>query len=210
MEVNVLNTSGTVVGSCVLNDEVFRREYNETLVHQIVVAYLANQRLGNRKQKDRSEVHYSTKKPWRQKGTGNARAGTRASPIWRGGGKTFPNSPTENFSQKVNRKMYRGAMCCVLSRLLQEDRILLLDKTTVDNNKTKNFCQMLSSLSIDSSSQNVVIIDEDFDKNFILASRNLFRVCLLNAHQLDAYNLIRSDKLIITTNAVKLVEGRLL
>ncbi len=131
MELKLLNDKGEAVGTVSAADELFAREYNEPLVHQVVVAYMANARLGTRKQKDRSEVKHSTRKPWRQKGTGRARAGMTSSPLWRKGGKIFPNTPEENFSHKVNRKMFRGAMACILSELVRQDRLNVVENFDV-------------------------------------------------------------------------------
>ena len=132
MELKVLNDQGQSAGTVAAVDTVFGRDFNEPLVHQVVVAYQANARSANRAQKDRSEVRHSTKKPWRQKGTGRARAGMTSSPMWRGGGKIFPNKPDENFSHKVNKKMYRAGMCSILSQLAREDRLAVVDSITVD------------------------------------------------------------------------------
>src|ERR687887_2736404 len=132
MELKMVGTSGNSGGTVKATDEIFAREFNQALVHQIVVAYQANARLGTRAQKDRGAVNHSTKKPWRQKGTGRARAGMTSSPLWRGGGKIFPNSPDENFSHKVNRKMYRAGLCSILSQLAREDRIRVVEQFKVD------------------------------------------------------------------------------
>src|SRR5262249_21459697 len=148
---------------------VFGRAYNEALIHQIVVAYQANARSGNRKQKDRAEVHHTTKKPWRQKGTGRARAGMSSSPLWRGGGRIFPSSPDENFSHKVNRKMYRAGICSILSQLAREGRLSIIEDLTIDAPKTKLLSQKLKEMGLDS----VLIVTDRFDENLYFASRNL-------------------------------------
>src|SRR5690606_3739600 len=140
-------------------DTIFGREYNEPLIHQVVVAYQANARGGNRKQKNRAEVHHSTKKPWRQKGTGRARAGMTSSPLWRGGGRAFPSTPDENFSHKVNKKMYRAGVCSILSQLAREDRLAIIDDISVDAPKTKLLAQKLKDMGVGS----VLIITEGFD-----------------------------------------------
>src|SRR6201993_3186908 len=137
LNLKVLNDRGEATSTLAAPQTLFGRDYNEALVHQIVVAYQANARLGTRAQKDRSEVRHSTRKPWRQKGTGRARAGMTSSPLWRGGGKIFPNSPDENFSHKVNRKMFRAGVCSILSKLAQDDRICVIDGLTVEQPRTK-------------------------------------------------------------------------
>src|ERR1700740_2537780 len=146
MELKLLNAQGQAASNVAAADTIFGRDYNEALIHQIVVAYQANARSGNRKQKDREEVHHTTKKPWRQKGTGRARAGMTSSPLWRGGGKIFPNSPDENFTHKVNRKMYRAGMASILSQLAREDRIRVVDEFKVDAPKTKMLAQKEKSM----------------------------------------------------------------
>src|ERR1700752_4119376 len=136
MQLELLNEQGQAATKVDAPDTVFGREYNEALVHQVVVAYQANARQGTRAQKDRATVKHSTKKPWRQKGTGRARAGMTSSPLWRGGGRIFPNSPDENFSHKVNKKMYRAGVCSILSKLLQDDRIAVIDGLSIEAPKT--------------------------------------------------------------------------
>ena len=137
MELKLLNDQGQAASNVAAPDTIFGRDYNEALIHQVVVAYQANARSGNRKQKDREEVHHTTKKPWRQKGTGRARAGMSSSPLWRGGGRIFPNSPDENFSHKVNKKMYRAGVCSILSQLAREGRLSIIESLSVDAPKTK-------------------------------------------------------------------------
>src|SRR5213595_3555373 len=150
-------------------DALFARDFNEALVHQIVVAFQANARLGTRAQKDRGAVNHSTKKPWRQKGTGRARAGMTSSPLWRGGGKIFPNSPDENFTHKVNRKMYRAGMASILSQLAREDRVRVVDEFRLDSPKTKLLAQKVKSMGFDE----LLVITEEVDDNLRLSSRNL-------------------------------------
>ena len=149
MELKLINANGEVAGNVAASDALFGREYNEALVHQLVTAYLANARSGNRAQKTRAEVHHSTKKPWRQKGTGRARSGMTSSPIWRKGGRAFPNKPDENFSQKVNRKMYRAGMATILSQLVRDDRLVVVEDLTVDSPKTKAFAEQVKKLGMD-------------------------------------------------------------
>src|SRR2546425_10203004 len=160
-----------MVGSGTVNatDDIFGREFNEALVHQVVVAYQANARIGSRAQKDRGAVNHSTKKPWRQKGTGRARAGMTSSPLWRGGGKIFPNSPDENFSHKVNRKMYRAGLCSILSQLAREDRVRVVDDFRVAQPKTKLLAQKVRSMGFDG----VLVITDEIDQNLRLSSRKL-------------------------------------
>src|SRR6476619_4507895 len=165
MELKMVGNSGTVNAT----DDIFGRAFNEALVHQVVVAYQANARIGSRAQTDRGAVNPSTKKPWRQKGTGRARAGMTSSPLWRGGGKIFPNSPDENFSHKVNRKMYRAGMASILSQLAREDRIRVTEAFTVTAPKTNLLAQKIKSMGLDT----VLVITDAIDENLMLSSRNL-------------------------------------
>src|ERR687896_1294975 len=162
MELKLLNDQGQSTANVTASDKAFGREYNEALIHQVVTAYMANARQGTRAQKDRGEVKHSTKKPWRQKGTGRARAGMTSSPLWRGGGKIFPNSPDENFSHKVNRKMYRAGMASILSQLAREDRLRVVDEFTVEAPKTKALAQKVKSLGFDELL--VITGDDDMDE----------------------------------------------
>ena len=184
------------------SDTAFGREYNEALVHQVVTAYMANARSGTRAQKDRSAVKHSTKKPWRQKGTGRARAGMTSSPLWRGGGKIFPNSPDENFSQKLNRKMFRAGLSSILSQLAREERLAVVDSFTIDQPKTKLLAQKLKGMGLD----NVLIITDAIDDNLHLSSRNLPHVNVLTVANTDPVSLIRHDRVIVTRNAVAKIE----
>src|SRR5918998_3384825 len=156
MELKLLNDQGESTASVSASDKAFGREYNEALIHQILTAYMANARQGTRAQKDRGEVKHSTKKPWRQKGTGRARAGMTSSPLWRGGGKTFPNSPDENFSHKLNRKMFRAGLSSILSQLAREERLAVVESFTIDAPKTKLLTQKLKGMGL----ENVLIITE--------------------------------------------------
>jgi len=198
MELKVINEQGQVGATIVVSDAVFGREYNESLVHQVVVAYQANARAGNRAQMTRSEVRHSTKKPWRQKGTGRARIGTTASPLWRGGGRAFPNTPDENFSHKVNRKMYRAGMAAILSQLVREDRLALVDSFSVDAPKTKMVVQKLKGLGVDSA----LLVTDNLDDNLMLASRNLPNVLVLEAKHVDPLSLIRFPRVVMTKGAL--------
>jgi large subunit ribosomal protein L4 len=172
MELKVLNSQGQSAGTTPAPATLFEREYNEALVHQVVVAYQANARQGTRAQKDRTTVKHSTRKPWRQKGTGRARAGMTSSPIWRGGGRTFPNSPDENFTHKVNRKMYRAGMTSILSQLARDDRIAVVDSLSVDSPKTKQLADKLKAMGLES----VLIITDSVDEN-LTWRRATLRTC---------------------------------
>lgn len=199
MELKLINSQGQAAGNVAAPDTVFARDYNEALVHQVVVAYQANARSGNRAQKDRAEVKHSTKKPWRQKGTGRARAGMTSSPLWRGGGRIFPNSPEENFAHKVNRKMYRAGMCSILSQLVREDRIAVVDEITVDSPKTKLFALKVKGLGFES----VLFITDSVDENLYLASRNLINVAVIEAKHADPVSLVHFKKVLMTKGAVE-------
>jgi len=205
MELKFLNDQGESAGNVSAPDTIFGRTYNEPLVHQIVVAYQANARAGTRAQKNRSEVRHSTKKPWRQKGTGRARAGMTASPLWRGGGRTFPNSPLENFSQKVNRKMYRAGICAILSQLVREDRVAVIDSFSVEAPKTRLLAQKLKGMGLDS----VLVIADRPDDNLLLAARNLANVLVLEPQHADPVALIHYRKVLITKPALARVEEML-
>ena len=202
MELKVLNDKGETTATLSAPQTLFGRDYNEALVHQVVVAYQANARLGTRAQKDRSEVRHSTRKPWRQKGTGRARAGMTSSPLWRGGGKIFPNSPDENFSQKVNRKMFRAALCSILSKLAQDDRIAVVDDMTVPAPRTKLLAQKLKAMGLDS----VLIITESVDENLDLASRNLKNVMVVEPRYADPVSMIYFEKIVLTRPAIAQLE----
>ena len=201
MELKIINTVGADTGSFVLDESVFGREYNEALVHQVITAYLANARSGTRSGKTRAEVRHSTKKPFKQKGTGRARAGMTSSPIWRGGGRTFPNRPDENFTQKINRKMYRSAIASIVSQLVRSERLIIANDIVVDTPKTKNFIQLLKNMSL-TEGKLLVVVDE-LSYNLVLASRNIPNVLVLEAYQLDPYTLLRSDKVVFTAKAIE-------
>src|SRR5690606_12353455 len=175
MELKLLNDQGQAASTVAAPDTVFGREFNEALVHQIVVAYQANARGGNRAQKSRGTVKHSTRKPWRQKGTGRARAGMTSSPLWRGGGRAFPSSPEENFAHKVNKKMYRAGIRAILSQLAREDRIAVVDSFTLDAPKTKLAAAKLKDMGLES----VLIITDALDENLYLATRNLPHVAVV-------------------------------
>jgi large subunit ribosomal protein L4 len=202
MELKLINDKGQSSSTVSASDALFAREYNEALIHQLVVAYQANARSGNRKQLTRAEVHHSTKKPFKQKGTGNARAGMTSSPLWRGGGRIFPNSPEENFSQKVNRKMYRAGLAAILSQLAREDRLAVVNDLALEAPKTKLLAQKLKGMGLDS----VLLVTDTLDSNLELASRNLPNVLVLEAHQADPVSLIRFSKVVFTKGAVSKIE----
>jgi large subunit ribosomal protein L4 len=202
MELKLINEQGAQVSSVQASDTTFGREYNEALVHQVVTAYLANARTGTRAQKDRSEVAHTTHKPWRQKGTGRARSGMSSSPIWRGGGKTFPNSPDENFSQKVNRKMYRASMQAILSELARSGRLAVVDDIKVEGPKTKALAQKIKGMGFDK----VMVVTDSMDENLYLSARNLANVLVVEAQYADPYNLVRYPNVLLTKSAVKKFE----
>ncbi|HFC5893331.1 50S ribosomal protein L4 [Neisseria lactamica] len=202
MELKVIDAKGQVSGSLSVSDALFAREYNEALVHQLVNAYLANARSGNRAQKTRAEVKHSTKKPWRQKGTGRARSGMTSSPLWRKGGRAFPNKPDENFTQKVNRKMYRAGMATILSQLARDERLFVIEALTAETPKTKVFAEQVKNLGL----EQVLFVTKQLDENVYLASRNLPNVLVLEAQQVDPYSLLRYKKVIITKDAVAQLE----
>ncbi|MCG7656045.1 50S ribosomal protein L4 [Wielerella bovis] len=202
MELKLINAQGQVSGSVAGSDALFAREYNEALVHQLVMAYLANARSGNRAQKTRAEVKHSTKKPWRQKGTGRARSGMTSSPLWRKGGRAFPNKPDENFSQKINRKMYRAGMATILSQLVRDERLFVIDSLSAATPKTKEFAEQVKNLGL----EQVLFITKQLDENVYLSSRNLPNVLVLEATQTDPYSLLRYKKVVLTKEAVAQLE----
>jgi large subunit ribosomal protein L4 len=205
MDLKLISDKGgsqEAAGTMAAKDEVFARAFNEALIHQLVVSYASNARLGTRKQKDRGEVRHSTKKPWRQKGTGRARAGMTSSPLWRGGGKVFPNTPDENFSQKVNRKMYRAGMASILSQLAREDRIRVVDEFKVAQPKTKLLAQKVKSMGFDQ----VLVITDEMDSNLTLSSRNLPNVEVIAAKQANPVSLVRYPTILLTKGAVARLE----
>ena len=199
MELNVINEKGQESAKLQASDLLFGRDFNEALVHQIVVAYQANARSGDRQQKDRSEVRHTTTKPWRQKGTGRARAGSTGSPLWRGGGRIFPNSPEENFSQKVNKKMFRAGMAAILSELARQGRLIVVESLSVDAPKTKLFAQKLKDMGLE---DRLLVVTGDLDENLYLSSRNLPNVLVLEAQEADPVSLVRFPKVLVTKDAV--------
>ena len=202
MELKLINAQGQVSGSVAASDALFAREYNEALVHQLVTAYLANARSGNRAQKTRAEVKHSTKQPWRQKGTGRARSGMTSSPLWRKGGRAFPNKPDENFTQKVNRKMYRAGMATILSQLVRDERLFVIECLSAATPKTKDFADQVKNLGL----EQVLFVTKQLDENVYLSSRNLPNVLVLEATQADPYSLLRYKKVVLTKEAVEQLE----
>src|SRR5260221_14226030 len=206
MELKLINASGAADGTVAASADLSGRDYNEALVHQVVAAYQANARYGNRAQKGRSDVQKSTKKPWRQKGAGRARAGMASSPLWRGGGKIFPNSPDENFSHKVNRKMYRAGIAAILSQLVREGRLAVIDGIAVDAPKTKLFVQKIKALGLAGT---VLVVVDAFDDNVFLSSRNLPDVLVLETREVDPVSLVRFNNVRLTKAALTQFEEML-
>jgi large subunit ribosomal protein L4 len=198
MQVELLNDQGQAAAKYDAPETVFGREYNEDLVHQIVVAYQANARQGTRAQKDREQVKHSTKKPFKQKGTGRARAGMTSSPLWRGGGRIFPNMPDENFTQKINKKMYRAGMASILSQLAREGRLAVVESLTVDAPKTKLLAAKFKAMNLES----VLVIADQVDDNLYLASRNLPNVLIVEPRYADPLSLVHYRKVLVTKAAM--------
>ncbi len=205
MELNLTTATGRASKKTIeVSDSNFGRDFNEDLVSQVVTAYMAAGRAGTKAQKNRSAVSGGGAKPWRQKGTGRARAGTIRSPLWRSGGKTFAATPRD-FSQKVNRKMYRGAMRAILSELLRQERLMIVDKFDVDAPKTKQAAEKIKALGLDS----VLIVDSSIGDNLYLSTRNLMKVEVREAGHIDPVSLVRFEKVVMTTDAVAKVEEML-
>jgi large subunit ribosomal protein L4 len=204
MDLNIAVPGKKAAKTVSVSDDTFGKEFNESLVHQVVVTYMAGARQGTVKQKTRSEVSGGGKKPWRQKGTGRARAGTSRGPLWRTGGVTFAARPQDH-SKKINKKMYRGALRCILSELVRQDRLLVVDEFKVESHKTKGLIKKLSELEL----QNVLIVSDEVDQNLFLAARNLHKVDVLEAAGVDPVSLIGFDKVLMTVPALKKLEGML-
>lgn len=200
MELTLKDASGAVE----VSEATFGREFNEALVHQVVTAYFAGGRQGTRAQKTRSEVSGGGKKPWRQKGTGRARAGTIRSPIWRAGGVTFA-SKTQDFSQKVNRKMYRGAVRSILSELVRQERLIVVEDFAIEEAKTKALVAKLNGLDL----KDVLIVTEEVSEALFLAARNLIKVDVRDAQTIDPVALIAFEKVLVTKGAIKQIEEAL-
>jgi large subunit ribosomal protein L4 len=205
MELKLLDAKGQATASVKASDELFGREYNESLVHQVVTAYMANARMGTRSQKGRSDIAKSTRKPWRQKGTGRARAGMASSPLWRGGGKIFPNSPEENFTHKVNRKMFRAGLAAILSQLARDGRLAVVEDFVLASPKTKMLAEKVKGMGL----QNVLIITDRIDENLVLSARNLPNVLVIEPKQADPVSLLRFNNTLITKGAVAKIEEML-
>ncbi|TXL64254.1 50S ribosomal protein L4 [Zeimonas arvi] len=209
MELKLLDAQGQASAKVEAPDTIFGRDFNEPLVHQVVVAFQANARGGNRAQKDRSAVRHSTKKPFRQKGTGRARAGMTSSPLWRGGGKIFPNSPDENFTQKLNRKMYRAGVCSILSQLAREDRVAVIESIALEAPKTKLLAGKLQAMGLGGKGESVLVITDSLDENLWLASRNLAHVLVVEPKHADPVSLVHFSKVLITRPALAMVQEML-
>ena len=192
MEFKILDKSGKL-----------SKKFNESLIHQLVTSYMSNGRSVTRAQKTRAEVKHSTRKPFRQKGTGNARAGMTSSPIWRGGGRAFPNRPDENYTQKINKKAYRVAMKSILSELVRQERLSIIEEFKIDSPKTKQFVEKIKTLGI---TENVLVLIDSFDENLYLSSRNLTNALVVEAKYADPVSLVHFSKVIATTEAVKQLE----
>ncbi|MBB6580007.1 50S ribosomal protein L4 [Comamonas odontotermitis] len=198
MKLELLNEQGKAASQVDAPETVFGRDFNEDLIHQIVVAYRANGRQGTRAQKDREQVSHTTAKPFKQKGTGRARAGMSSSPLWRGGGRIFPNLPEENFTQKINKKMYRAGMASILSQLAREGRLAVVESLKVDSPKTKALADKFKSMNLDS----VMVIAEEVDENLYLASRNLKNVFVVEPRYADPVSLVHFKKVLVTKGAI--------
>jgi large subunit ribosomal protein L4 len=198
MELKLIDQSGQSSANVAAADTVFGRDYNESLIHQVVTAYLANGRSGTRAQKDRGEVRHSTRKPFNQKGTGRARAGMTSSPLWRGGGRIFPNRPDENFAHKLNKKMYRAGVCSILSQLAREGRLAVVESFTLDAPKTRLLAQKVKSMGY----ENVLIVTASMDENLLLSARNLPNVNVCAVTHADPVSLIRHAHVLMTRPAM--------
>ncbi len=198
MQIELLNDQGLATSKFDAPETVFGRAYNEDLVHQVVVAFQANARQGTRAQKDREQVRHSTKKPFKQKGTGRARAGMTSSPMWRGGGRIFPNMPDENFSHKINKKMYRAGMASIFSQLAREGRLAVVDSIKVDSPKTKPLAARFKAMNLPS----VMVIADEVDENLYLASRNLVNVLVVEPRYADPLSLVHYRKVLVTRAAM--------
>ena len=203
MDLKFIDDKGQSTSTVPGSDALFARDYNEALVHQVVTAYRANGRQGTRAQKGRGDINKSHKKPWAQKGTGRARAGQANSPLWRGGGKIFPSSPDENFSQKVNRKMYRAGLASILSQLVREDRLSVIDAIALDGPKTKSFVKKIKEFGLTGT---VLVVTDKLDENTLLSSRNLSDVLVLETREIDPVSLVRFNNILVTRGAVAQLE----
>jgi large subunit ribosomal protein L4 len=206
MDLNLIDDKGQKASTVSASDALFGHAYNEALIHQVVTAYQANARQGTRAQKGRSDVNKSHRKPWAQKGTGRARAGQANSPLWRGGGKIFPSSPDENFSHKVNRKMYRAGIASILSQLVRENRLSVIEALAMESPKTKLFAQKVKGYGLEGT---VLLVTEKLDDNVFLSSRNLPNVLVLETREVDPVSLVRFNHVLLTKGAVAQFEEML-
>jgi len=207
MELKLVDKNGKLAKKGVtVSDDTFGREFNEALVHQVVVAYMANARTATRAQKGRDTVAHTTHKPYAQKGTGNARAGMSSSPIWRGGGRAFPNSPNENFSHKVNRKAYRAGMQTILSELVRQERLNVVEEFVVATPKTKALAEKIKGMGYEGA---VLVLTDGFDENLYLSSRNLINVMVVEAQYADPVSLVQFPNVVATAGALKKLEEML-
>ena len=206
MDLKLIDDNGQRTATVAASDALFGHAYNEALIHQVVTAYQANARSGTRAQKGRSDVNKSHRKPWQQKGSGRARAGQANSPLWRGGGKIFPSSPDENFTQKVNRKMYRAGIASILSQLVRDGRLSVIDALTIDAPKTKLFAQKIKGYGLAGT---VLVVTEKLDDNVFLSSRNLPNVLVLETREVDPVSLVRFNHVLLTKGAVTQFEEML-
>ena len=205
MELNLVNEQGQETAKVPASDAVFARQYNEALVHQLVVAYMANARQGTRAQLNREFVHHTTKKPFRQKGTGRARAGMSSSPLWRGGGRTFPSTSNENFSKKMNKKAYRAAMATIFSKLVADGRLVVVESIGAETPKTNAFAAKLKTMGLTSA----MLIAETVDDNLFLASRNIKNVTVVEPRYIDPLSLIHYEKIVVAKGALSKIEEML-
>lgn len=202
MKIELIGNEDQKTASIIVSDELFMRNYNEALVHQVVTSYLSNARTATRAQKGRSDIAKSTRKPWRQKGTGRARAGMASSPIWRGGGKIFPNSSGENFRKKLNKKMYRAGISSILSQLIRDNRLHVIESFCVDSYKTKALLMKLENLGL----SNVMIITDEIDNNLYLSSCNIPNVAVVEVNNIDPISLLKFKKTLVTSDGLKKIE----
>lgn len=202
MELRLISETNKESGSLTVSDSLFNKDYNEALVHQLVTSYLSNARSATRAQKGRSEIAKSNRKPWRQKGTGRARAGRASSPIWRGGGRIFPNRPDENYTKKLNKKMYRAGISVILSQLLRDERLLAIDGFSVASFKTKELVIKLNDLDL----SDVMVITHELDDNLQLSSRNIPAVSVVEVKNVDPVSLLRYEKILVTSEGLKKLE----
>lgn len=202
MELKLIDCVGKIIGFIDASSDIFGKEHNRALVHQIVTSYLSNARVGSRKQKNRHEVNHSTRKPYKQKGTGRARAGMTSSPLWRGGGRAFPNTPFENFHKKINRKMYKAGICNIFSQLAREDRIRVIDDFSVSSHKTREAYAKFQNLGYKS----LLVITCNIDSNLFLSTKNIPNICLSKPEVVDPVTLLSHENLLITVPALKKIE----